>query len=232
MSKLKSKKSLFHFKKSNRKQKGNTENLSQEEWNEKKKRKALSYILLVLAYLLLFGSFYWFYENKVNIKRGISESSRLSLEETKDLERMTMMATLIYRHQIGYPDFCRKNGYDMTLYPQVFTDHFQSEINILDQALRQKGSSLEDFIPRVSQKLGVMLDQIIEAEMIAMQKQMELISLIDTSRKNRGMPQEGVSSLVSSKKLCQKIDENAQMILTKYPSADFEQIRSLAQKIK
>ncbi len=232
MSKLKSKKSLFRLKKTRKTQKENTENLSREEWEEKKKRKALSYVLLILAYLLLFGSFYWFYENKVNIKRGIDEGDQLSLEETKDLERMTMMATLIYRHQVGYPEFCRKNGYNMTSYPTAFTDHFRSEIGILDQALRKKGSSLEEFMPQVSQKLGVMLDQIVEAEMIAMQKQMELISLVDTSRKNRGMPQEDGTSLVSAKDLCLKIDENAQTILTKYPSADFEQIRSLAQKIR
>ncbi|MBO6289849.1 MAG: hypothetical protein J6N45_05950 [Alphaproteobacteria bacterium] len=58
-------------------------------------------------------------------------------------EKIGASIGFIYRHTKGYPEYCAREGYVMTQYPQNFEQSFADDIAYLNSVLAKHGSSIE-----------------------------------------------------------------------------------------
>ncbi len=196
--------------------------LTKLEIQDKKRRKRLCAVLMALGYVLMFGSFFGFYQYKFAPKETSWIASLRPMTSAEREKSILMLGALVYRHDMGYAAYCQSKGYTMVNYPQTFQREFATEIQVLSDILKERGSDLNTFLPQVAQQAGPMAQQVIKVELNEFRK------FIIGARQNDNTV---AADALTIKDVCAIVDEHAEAVMKKSPSMDFKRIRNLGAQL-
>lgn len=100
---------------------------------------------------------------------AINSAVERDLGEVKTSQRsadhdLFFAANYIYRNVVGYEEFCRKHGYDMTHLPDAFSTEFAAEIEVVDREMSLHGGTLKSFLDYMRKDEGAEAEREIAAE--------------------------------------------------------------------
>ncbi len=123
-----------------------------------------------------------------------------------------------YRMMEGYPDFCRKQGYEMTNFPKVYAKYFAPEIKIINERLQPYGLTMEQAWTFFRIKLEKVMDESIMSEFMALKP--AIIELIVRQYKqekvenfDEAVARKFLNDEITLPVLCSETDRHAQEII-------------------
>lgn len=113
--------------------------------------------------MVLFLSSYFIVIHAINsaVERDLGEVKTSQRSADHDL---FFAANYIYRNVVGYEEFCRKHGYDMTHLPDAFSTEFAAEIEVVDREMSLHGGTLKSFLDYMRKDEGAEAEREIAAE--------------------------------------------------------------------
>ncbi len=124
-------------------------------------------------------------------------------------------AGVISRSLFGYTEFCRKQNYELKIYPQAFAKRYAGEIAEVEKELSRDGLTLSDYYNNAKRIYGRRLDESIASEMDILRRQaiVELVALNRNIRPSqvRWLPE--MDGYISMTEACVLFDEIAENTL-------------------
>lgn len=177
---------------------------------DKKRRKHITNILMLLAGLLIFVPGYLGIRHKLSAHKIENETITLNQE-------LYTVSNLIYRHHNAYPNYCRKQGHILNIYPGVFIKTYETELIIFDQKAKKTGLSAEKLIAKSQKEFSAVAEKSIRKEFKRL--------LTKRIQNNDGQV------IQSEKELCVYIDENPQDWINRHQDS-LDQIKKSIQHIQ
>ena len=130
------------------------------ESEDKQRRKRLSCFILVLAVLLVVIPAGFLLRHRIQ-----KDMSSQQTQEVLYNQKIKTLSLLIYRHYIGYDEYCTKIGIPLNVYPSEFSNIFSKEMLLLRQNIEKKGEQglSADFL-KIKDQFSRVLDKAIKAD--------------------------------------------------------------------
>lgn len=130
----------------------------------------LSFCIVSIVFFL---SSYFIVIDAINsaVKRDLGEVKTSQRSADHDL---FFAVDYIYRNVVGYKEFCRKQGYDMTHLPDAFSTKFAAEIEVLDREMSSHGGTLKSLLEYMRKDEGAEAEKEIAAEFEYVRKKLIL----------------------------------------------------------
>ena len=176
---------------------------------DKKRRKRITNILMILSFVLLLVPGYLGFREKLKTNYIDTETINLNQE-------LYTIANLIYRHQHGYPNYCRKLGQPLNIYPPFFVKTYETELLVFQQKAKETGISPDKILAKIQKEFSVISEKSINKE---------FKRLIPKRIQNKD------GSIVKTESdLCIYIDKNPQIWIDRH-SDSLQQIKNSVQRI-
>lgn len=124
---------------------------------DKKRRKRITNILMLLAVLLILLPGYLGIRHKLSTHQITDETITLNQE-------LYTLANLVYRHKTGYANYCRKQGQSLKSYPNAFVETYKSELIIFNQKAKEIGLPADKIIAKIQKEFAVVSEKSIHKE--------------------------------------------------------------------
>lgn len=124
---------------------------------DKKRRKRLSSFLLIVAAVLLIVP-------GVLCLRHKYLTERLSVDEVSENQELFSLANVIYRHYIGYGDYCKKKGVLLQNYPATFFQTYNPELLAFGKKVRAHGFTPDKILSKTKKEFAGISEMSIRRE--------------------------------------------------------------------
>ncbi len=136
----------------------------------------------------------------------------------------------------GYAGFCRKQGYEMTRFPQVYAEYFRPELETINAKLKPYGLTMEQAWEFFRVRLNNVMDDSIMSEFMTLKP--AIIELIVKQYKaekidnfDENVAREYLEKEITLPVLCSETDNNARVIIDNNETYK-KFFRETVQKIK
>ena len=178
------------------------------ESEDKRRRKRLSYFILGLAGLLVVVPSLFLLKHRIEVS-----VFPVSQQEMQYNQQAMTLSLIIYRHYIGYDEYCTKQGVPLNVYPAKFMQQFQNEADFLRGYLKgQNGTEMGTVFSRLRYKFARVIDKTISAD---------FEKLKQTFQKEYQLP----SPITTNKDVCLLLEEKADDLLKKGLIPDYAKIQ-------
>lgn len=117
-----------------------------------------------------------------------------------------MFLTTMYVHEQVYPEICKKHGYEMRRYPEIFRRIFSAERSRIEQTLKSRDISPTEFWNQIPEKYRTKIFARLEQTML------------EISRETKAQYPQNLLATVTG--LCTYMDENAEQVIRKQISTN------------
>ena len=184
------------------------------ESEDKRRRKRLSCFILVLAILLVVVPSLFLLKHKVEVS-----VFPVSKQELQHDQQSITLAMIMYRHYVGYDEYCTKLGVPLNFYPAQFMAKFQKEADFLRVYLKgSRGEELGSVFSKIRYKFARVLNKSVASDFshmkTAFQKNFQL-----------------ESPLLTDKDICLLLEEKTSDILSKELSGDYVRIKKISDEL-
>ncbi len=162
---------------------------------DKKRRKRLSSFLLIMAAVLLIIPGFLCLRHKYL-------ADRLSVDEVAENQELFSLANVIYRHYIGYGDYCKKKGVLLQNYPATFFQIYNPQLLAFGKKVRAHGFTPDKVLSKTKKEFAGISEMSIQREF----KQLIQKRFQDKN----GLP------IQTEENLCIFIDENPTLWMEKH----------------
>ena len=159
---------------------------------------------------------------------------RLPAEQNDENLGLALGST--YRMMEGYAGFCRKQGYEMTRFPQVYAEYFRPELETINAKLKPYGLTMEQAWEFFRVRLNNVMDDSIMSEFMTLKP--AIIELIVKQYKaekidnfDENVAREYLEKEITLPVLCSETDNNARVIIDNNETYK-KFFRETVQKIK
>lgn len=178
------------------------------ESEDKRRRKRLSYFILGLAGLLVVVPSLFLLKHRIEVS-----VFPVSQQEMQYNQQATTLSLMIYRHYVGYDEYCTKQGVPLNVYPAKFMERFQKEVDFLHGYLKgQRGTELGPNFSKLRYKFARVIDKTIVADFEKMKQ---------TFQKEYQLP----NPIITNKDVCLLLEEKATDLLKKGLIPDYAKIQ-------
>lgn len=177
---------------------------------DKKRRKRITNILMLLAGLLILLPGYLGIRHKLSTHQITNETITLNQE-------LYTVANLVYRHKTGYSNYCHKQGQILKSYPNAFVETYKSELIVFNQKATESGLSADKIIAKIQKEFAVVSEKSIHKEF----KKLLTKRIQNTDG----------TIIQTEKDLCSYIDTNPQDWIKRHKGS-LEQIKTSIKRIQ
>lgn len=117
-----------------------------------------------------------------------------------------MFLTTMYVHEQVYPEICKKHGYEMRRYPEIFRRIFSAERSRIEQTLKSRDISPTEFWNQIPEKYRTKIFARLEQTML------------EISRETKAQYPQNLLATVTG--FCTYMDENAEQVIRKQVSTN------------
>ncbi len=140
------------------------------------------------------------------------------LPDRQNDENLGIALSSTYRMMEGYAGFCRKQGYEMSHFPQVYAEYFRPELEIINSKLEPYGLTMQEAWEFFRVRLINVMDDSIMSEFTALKP--AIIELIIKQHKtekidnfDERIAREYLEKEMTFPVLCSETDNNARVII-------------------
>lgn len=181
------------------------------ESEDKRRRKRLSYFILILAGLLVIIPSLFLLKTRIEQNMFV-DSEQEVLKEQKSVS----MVMSFYLHQQAYVDYCKSLGVSFNNYPDRFSDRFQKEYVLLNDYLIQKrGFGLDQAYIRLKNKFETAILKSVKTNFDKMAYEL------------KSYHKDGLE--MTHQDVCLLLDENADEIIQVYRHHDYLNIQNISK---
>lgn len=180
------------------------------ESEDKIRRKRLSYFILALAVLLVVVPSILLLKHRVEVS-----VFPVSKQELHHDQQSITLSMIMYRHYIGYDEYCTKLGVPLSNYPAKFMSKFQKEADFLRGYLKgSRGEELGSVFSKIRYKFSRVLNKTISADFDKMNLIFQKEYQLDPSQ-------------TENTAVCQLLEEKAEDILDRNLFKDYTIIQKM-----
>ena len=184
------------------------------ESEDKRRRKRLSYFILVLAFLLVAVPSLFLLKHRIEV--SVFPTSKQEMQQEQQSMTLSMV---IYKHSVGYDEHCTKMGVPLNNYPSAFMEKFQKESDFLKGYLKgSRGEELGAIFSKIRYKFARVLQKAITTDFVRMKGVLAKEFQLERSS-------------LSDKEVCSLLEEKAHDILSKELLDDFSRIQKISDEL-
>lgn len=183
------------------------------ESEDKQRRKRLSFFILAIAGLLIVVPSFFLLKHK--IKTSVFP---VAAQEVEYNQKAMTLSLIIYRHYIGYDEYCTAKGVPLNKYPAKFMDTFQKEADFIKMHFQEKnGTDLSKDFSKLRYKFSRVLEKNITADFEKMKQTLRSLFSLEEA--------------ITIEGVCRLLEEKTDNIFSQSMHSDYQKINNLSQDL-